>query len=468
MTGLERWSPSVPKALLERTVVGVAPWRILSSYVKLLVGVSLKAQDHVITAHLPSLQRHAPSYDLLVVGGGIVGMATARELALRYPEMSIALVEKEPRLAMGQTGHNSGVIHMGLYYTPGSLKARLCVRGADLIYQYMDKRGIPYNKCGKVIVATDDDEVNRLRALYTRALVNGCKDIRLVNAEELKSIEPHCVGKMAIHSPHTGIVDWSRVTRAYAEDFTKAGGRIHTSYEVCGFDKAEEDNIAVQAKNGETLRAKWIISCCGLYSDRVAMMSGSPAEPKVVPIRGEYLVLDSSKCHLVKGNIYPVPNPQFPFLGVHFTPRMDGSVWVGPNAVLAFSREGYSYTDISWTDLKEMLCFSGLRKLMVKHWQFGAGEMWRSLNRRAQLKRVKKFIPGLTLSDLQPGPSGVRAMAMDSTGSMMGDFVFDQGQGEVGQRMLHVRNAPSPGATSSLAIAEMVADKAANTFKWTT
>lgn len=422
--------------------------------------------SHVFCGRSPE----AGVYDVVVVGGGIVGLATAREVAMRHPNMHIALVEKENQLALHQTGHNSGVIHMGIYYKPGSLKAKLCVQGAEMVYKYLDDKNIPYKKCGKVIVAVDEDETLPLKNLYMRACANKCKDIKMISAEELRKIEPHCTGKMALHSPNTGIVDWGMVARSFGEDFKQNGGKIITGFEVAGFDLAGEsqDEIHIQSSEDKSvlLKSRYVITCCGLHSDRMAQLSGCKAEPKIVPFRGEYLLLNKNKSHLVNGNIYPVPDPQFPFLGVHFTPRMDGSVWCGPNAVLAFSREGYNKSDFSWTDFKEMLTFKGLRTMASRHWRFGTSEMYRSIIMRAQLKKLQKYIPTITIADVSRGPSGVRAQAMNSDGSFVEDFVFDHGEGHLGKRILHVRNAPSPGATASLAIANMITDEAQTTFNW--
>jgi 2-hydroxyglutarate dehydrogenase len=414
-------------------------------------------------------------YDLVVVGGGIVGLATAREVATRYPNMKIAVAEKENDVALHQSGHNSGVLHTGIYYTPGSLKARLCVRGIKMAYDYCDKKRIPYKKCGKLIVAVENEEVPRLQSLYDRGRENGVADLRLLDSRQLRDIEPHCTGKVAIHSPSTGIVDWGRVTRTYGEDFKEMGGHIYTNFKVNRFSVnktstkgSEHYNVVTAAAGKPVLTSQHVIGCCGLYSDRVAVLSGCSPEPRIVPFRGEYLLLRPEKRHLVRGNIYPVPDPQFPFLGVHFTPRMDGEVWLGPNAVLALAREGYSATDFNWEDFKEILRFRGLRKLVMRYWRLGTQEALRSLLLAAQVRQLRRFIPELQSSDVTRGPTGVRAQAMDTDGRLIEDFVFALGEGEMGRRILHVRNAPSPAATSSLAIAEMVADKARDTFGWTT
>nr|XP_046163992.1 L-2-hydroxyglutarate dehydrogenase, mitochondrial isoform X3 [Oncorhynchus gorbuscha] len=371
------------------------------------------------------------AYDVAVVGGGIVGLASARELILRHPTLSFILLEKEKDLAIHQSGHNSGVIHSGIYYTPGSLKARLCGKGAAMAYEYLDKKGLPYKRCGK--------------------------------------------GLMALDSPYTGIVDWRLVSLAYGKDFQEAGGTVVTEYEASDMAMVKESPagntdgmkypIAIRDSKGTEVRCRYVLTCGGLYSDRLAQISGCSPDPRIVPFRGDYLVLKPEKHYLVRGNIYPVPDPRFPFLGVHFTPRMDGSVWLGPNAVLAFKREGYKLYDFDARDFGDALSFRGLQKLVMNNLVYGVGEMYRGVFIGAQVKILKKFIPELSLSDVLRGPAGVRAQALDRDGNLVDDFVFDVGVGDVGSRVLHVRNAPSPAATSSLAIAEMVADEVERRFR---
>ncbi|KAK6183693.1 hypothetical protein SNE40_011123 [Patella caerulea] len=413
------------------------------------------------------------NYDVVIVGGGIVGMATARELITRHPNLTFAVVEKENSLAVHQSGRNSGVIHAGMYYTPGSLKAKLCVEGLNLAYEYCDKHNVPYNKCGKLIVAVTPDEIPRLDKLYERGLENGVKDLKMVGPDEIKNIEPNCVGLKAIHSPHTGIVDWGVVTKHYGESFKNHGGQIYTNFEASKFDTVKESGedssldypiSIIGGQQSQRVNCKYVVTCAGLQSDRIAEKSGCNPEPKVVPFRGEYLMLKPEKSDLVRGNIYPVPDPRFPFLGVHFTPRMDGSVWLGPNAVLAFKREGYSYTDFSIKDLYDALAFRGLRKLAFRNLFYGMGEMYRGIFYGAQVKNLQKYVPSLNRADVIRGPTGVRAMALDREGNMVEDFVFDSGEGDMGTRILHIRSAPSPAATSSLSIGKMVADKAQQQF----
>ncbi|KAK7458949.1 hypothetical protein BaRGS_00039080 [Batillaria attramentaria] len=415
-------------------------------------------------------------YDVVIVGGGIVGMATAQELIRQHPNLSFAVVEKERQLAAHQSGRNSGVIHAGIYYTPGSLKARLCVKGLEMSYKYCDEHQIPYKKCGKLIVAVEPEEVPRLENLYKRGLENGVKDLRMVGPEEIKDIEPNCVGLKAIHSPHTGIVDWGLVTKYYGKQFEKQGGSVFTGFKVSALKQTKEGSagskeglkypvtVVGDSSKGQKLRCRYVITCGGLQSDKIALLSGCSSEPRIVPFRGEYLLLTPEKCNLVRGNIYPVPDPRFPFLGVHFTPRMDGSVWLGPNAVLAFRREGYGYFDINVPELFEALSFRGLRKLAWRHLSYGVQEMYKGVYIRAQVKQLQRFVPKLRPADVTRGPTGVRAQALDRDGKLVDDFVFDQGEGHLGKRILHVRNAPSPAATSSLAIAEMIADKVHQTF----
>ncbi|KAF7710757.1 hypothetical protein HF521_009629 [Silurus meridionalis] len=399
-------------------------------------------------------QQHGDVCDVAVVGGGIVGLATARELILRHPNLTFTLLEKERELARHQSGRNSGVIHSGVYYTPGSLKARLCVSGAELAYDYFNKKNIPYKKCGKLIVAVDREEIPRLKALYERGQKNNVNDLKLISAREIREREPYCRGIMALDSPHTGIVDWRVVCLSYAADFQQAGGSIRTSFTVTDIKPAAQSPpqssdglkypIIIRSSKGEEVRCQFMLTCGGLYSDRLSEISGCSPEPRIVPFRGDYLVLKPEKNYLIKGNIYPVPDPRFPFLGVHFTPRMDGSVWLGPNAVLAFKREGYTLTDFNTHDLTDALSFRGLQKLMMRNVWFGVGEMYRGMFISAQVKLLQKYVPELQTSDVIRGPSGVRAQALDREGKLVDDFVFDIGVEELGSRVLHVRNAPSP------------------------
>ncbi|OWR41072.1 L-2-hydroxyglutarate dehydrogenase [Danaus plexippus plexippus] len=408
-------------------------------------------------------------YDIVVIGGGIVGSASARELILQHPGLKIALIEKEKRFAFHQSGNNSGVIHAGIYYKPGSLKAKLCVEGLNLSYKYLDDKQIKYSKCGKLIVATDRSEVGRLLDLYERGVKNGVKDLKLLDSKEIKELEPHCNGLQAIWSPHTGIVDWGVVTKSYVSDFEKCGGDSYLNFELNRFFESENAEYPVTITNSKdkTIHAKYVLTCCGLQSDTVAVLTGCPEEPKIIPFRGEYLYLVPEKSNLIKANIYPVPDPRFPFLGVHATPRIDGRVILGPNAILAFCKEGYKWTDLNVKELKEIINFSGFRKMALKYAGFGLKEMSRSLMTPLQVMQLQKYIQDITTKDVESGPAGVRAQAMGKDGTLIEDFVFDSkpGSGAIGSRVLHCRNAPSPGATSSLAIAKMIADKMKQEFK---
>ncbi|XP_028251565.1 L-2-hydroxyglutarate dehydrogenase, mitochondrial [Parambassis ranga] len=444
--------------------------------IRILSGACFKAAGAAkptLLKDIPVRQLHS-TYDVAVVGAGIVGLATARELILRHPSLSFILLEKEKELSLHQSGHNSGVIHSGIYYTPGSLKARLCVRGATLAYEYCEKKRLPYKRCGKLIVAVEQEEIPRLKALYERGLKNNVRDLSVVDAKGIREREPYCRGIMALDSPYTGIVDWRMVALRYGADFEEAGGAVVTDYEVTDISMVKESPagstegmkypMALRDRKGNEVRCRYVLTCGGLYSDRLSQISGCSREPRIVPFRGDYLILKPEKNYLVKGNIYPVPDPRFPFLGVHFTPRMDGSIWLGPNAVLAFKREGYKVYDFNARDLADALSFSGLQKLIMRNITYGIGEMYRGVFIGAQVKNLQKYIPELSLSDVLRGPSGVRAQALDRDGNLVDDFVFDGGVGDVGSRVLHVRNAPSPAATSSLAIAEMIADEVESRF----
>ncbi len=399
------------------------------------------------------------SYDVVVVGAGIVGLAVARELLRRDPKLQLGVLDKEPSIGQHQTGHNSGVLHSGIYYAPGSLKAKLCVQGQRELYSYCEQKGIPTDRCGKVIVASDDSEVPRLEDLMQRGTANGVQGLEMIGPEQLKDLEPHCVGVKALWSPNTGIVDYSRVARAYADDIRESDGEVLPGYAVNKFSERPA-RVVLETSAGE-VEAKHVVACAGLHADRVARMTGAPRDPRIVPFRGDYWVLRPDRSYLSRNLIYPVPDPSFPFLGVHFTRRLDdGSVWLGPNAVLAFAREGYRRLDFQPRDLAEALTYSGFQKLAGKFWQTGMTEMVRDFSKQAFLKSLQVYIPELEMSDLLPGPSGVRAQALGPDGALVDDFVFNT----QGNRIVHVRNAPSPGATSSLAIGRMIADTAAQTF----
>ncbi len=394
-------------------------------------------------------------HDVVVVGGGIVGLATALRLVERQPALRVVVVDKEPDIARHQTGHNSGVVHRGVYYTPGSLKAKLCVSGADRLVEFCERHGIRVHPVGKVIVALDQSEVPALLELHRRATENGVRDVALIDRDRLSEIEPHAAGVRALHSPHTSVVDFVAVARAYAADFVERGGEIRLSQTVVGLHE-RGDGVTVET-DGAELVARNVVVCAGLQSDRLAAMSdpGAARQMKIVPFRGDYYVLRPERRDLVRGLIYPVPDPRFPFLGVHFTIRHDGAVWAGPNAVLAFRREGYGRFDLSIGDLAETLTYRGFWRVAARHWRVGAAEMWRDYVRSAFVAALRRYVPEIRDDDLVPGPSGVRAQAVAADGALVDDFsVMRSG------RTLHVRNAPSPAATSSLAIADLIADRA--------
>ena len=397
-------------------------------------------------------------YDIVIVGGGIVGLATARDLLMRRPGQRVAILEKESSIGQHQTGHNSGVIHAGVYYAPGSLKARLCAEGREKTYEYCEQKGIRYEKCGKLIVAVDEEELPRLQNLWERASANGVPGIRMVGPDEIREIEPHSAGIKGIFSPETGIVNWSAVAQAYADDVIALGGEILTNYEVAGI-RRKDDWVLVKTTFDEVIPTRYLITCAGLHSDRVAAMSGADKSPQIVPFRGDYLKLKPGKEYLTRGMIYPVPDPRFPFLGVHFTKRHDGEVWLGPNAVYAFARQGYGKLDVNLRDNIETLMFPGFWKLVARHWKMGADEMVRDFSRKLFVETCKKYVPEVTEDDCVDGPSGVRAQALGADGSLVDDFII-----QTSDRIFHVRNAPSPAATSSMAIGRAIADRAEQAF----
>lgn len=397
-------------------------------------------------------------YDIAIVGGGIVGLATGRELLQRHPHLRLVVLEKEDEVSKHQTGHNSGVIHSGIYYTPGSLKAKLCTEGRRALWKYCDAKRIEYRQVGKLIVATEESELPRLLNLWERGQANGIEGLQMIDASGIAEREPHCRGIQAIFSPATGIVDYGIVARSYADDVRELGGEIRTGMEVTSLRRSNGVSELI-SKSGDTIAARAVITCGGLMSDRLAKMTGGQGDPKIVPFRGDYLILKPEKRYLVKGNIYPVPDPSFPFLGVHFTPRMNGDIWLGPNAVLAFAREGYDFKTINVGDLFESVTYPGFIKLASKYLAIGMGEMYRDVVRSAYVQALQRYIPELQVADTLPGPSGVRAQAMNADGSMVDDFVIEGSDGVV-----HVRNAPSPAATSSLAIGAYIADDAQRRF----
>ena len=389
---------------------------------------------------------------IAVVGAGIVGLAVAREAGRRWPRAEITVVEKESHIARHQTGHNSGVIHSGLYYKPGSLKATLCTRGVGLLRDYCEEHGIEVNECGKVVVATDEAEIAQLEGLFDRGCQNGVPDLQMLGPEELRELEPHTAGVRALHSPHTAIVDYRAVSRALAEEVS-AKGEVLLGTEVVGVRPTRRGGVTLLLRGvrQEALQCDLLVTCAGLASDRVARLAGDTDEPRIIPFRGEYYRLRPQARHLVNGLIYPVPDPRYPFLGVHLTRTVAGEVLIGPNAVLAFAREGYTRWRVSPKDLRSTLTWPGFRVLAKQHWRTGAAEMYRSVNKARFLAGAARYVPALTADDLEPAPAGVRAQAVARDGSLVDDFWLSR-QGSV----LNVRNAPSPAATSSMAIAEHI------------
>jgi L-2-hydroxyglutarate oxidase LhgO len=384
-----------------------------------------------------------------VVGAGIVGLAVARRLGEVFTDAQVTVLDKEATVGAHQTGHNSGVVHAGVYYMPGSLKARLCRRGVELLLPYCAERGIAYEECGKLIVALNGSELERLDEIERRGSANGVPDLKRLDRAQMREVEPHVAGVSALHSPRTAIVDFPAVARAYADDVESGGGSLRLGFEVVAISRRAGE-LRVRAAAGEELVFDRLLICGGLQSDRLAKLAGEDKEPSIVPFRGEYYRLVAARAGFVRGLIYPVPDPAYPFLGIHFTRRVDGGV----DAVLAFAREGYTRTDFSFADLTETLMSAGFRKFARRHWKIGAREMWGSLSRRAFVALAREYIPQLTVADVEPAPAGVRAQAIDRDGSLVDDFRITQVDG-----IVLVRNAPSPAATSSLAIAEYVVDE---------
>ena len=396
-------------------------------------------------------------HDIAIIGGGIVGLATAWEITRRYPGVSVIVLEKERALAHHQTGHNSGVIHSGVYYKPGSAKARTCTRGGALLRQFCDANAVRYDECGKIIVARDSSELPMLEELHRRATANGVPRLALLSREQLREVEPHATGLRALHVPTAAIVDYRKVSEALARRITEAGGRIQTGAGVTAIRETPGE-ITLQTRAGD-VRARAYIACAGLHSDRVVQLSGSRPDAKIVPFRGEYFELVPERHHLVRGLIYPVPDPRFPFLGVHFTRVIDNGVEAGPNAVLALAREGYRKRDINLRDLAETITYPGFWRLLARHWRTAAGEVFRSLNKQAFVKALATLVPEITENDLVRAPAGVRAQALLPSGYLVDDFLIIEKP-----RSLHVCNAPSPAATASLAIAEEIVTRAAALF----
>ncbi|MGW0191107.1 L-2-hydroxyglutarate oxidase [Streptomyces sp. NPDC003362] len=386
-----------------------------------------------------------------IVGAGIVGLATGREIALRRPGTRVVVLEKEHRVAVHQTGHNSGVVHAGIYYPPGSLKAALCVRGVALLREYCQDRGLPYRETGKLVVAVREDELGRMDALYERARGNHVPDLRRISREEIADVEPHAGGIAALHSPRTAITDYPAIAREFAKDITGSGGEVRLGFPVTGITRVPGGIVV--ASGTERVRVDRLILCAGLHSDAVARLARDRQEPRIVPFRGEYMLLRPERAHLVRGLVYPVPDPRYPFLGVHFTPRVDGTVEVGPNAVLALAREGYRRSRVSPRDLLGLAAYPGVWRMAAQHWRTGVKEYRGSFSVAAFMKDARLYVPGVGPRDVIRGGAGVRAQALDRDGTLVDDFRIHRAD-----RITAVRNAPSPAATASLAIAEHIVD----------
>ena len=398
-------------------------------------------------------------YDIVVIGGGIVGLAGAYKINLLYPELKILILEKENAVAAHQTGHNSGVIHSGLYYKPGSYKAKNCVEGRRELVAFAKEHHIPHDICGKIVVATNKSELQHLNRVFQNGLKNEVEGIQKITSDEIREIEPHCSGIEGILVPCTGIIDYASVSRKLAEIIESkfTGSKVLTAHEVTGFEKNQEHTIVITPKG--KFWARHIISCTGLQCDRIAKKEGVDPGMQIVGFRGDYYDLTDKGLHKVKHLIYPVPNPQFPFLGVHFTRMIQGGVECGPNAVFTFKREGYGKTDFDFKDTWEALTYKGTWKLFYKHWRFGLDEYKRAFSKRLFLNRLRHLIPSLEMNDLVPGRAGVRAMALGEDGEMIDDFKIER-HGNA----LHVLNAPSPAATASLAIGTAICEMAVEQF----
>jgi len=394
--------------------------------------------------------------DIAIIGGGIVGLATALALNSQFPRHSIAIIEKEAEVALHQTGRNSGVIHAGIYYKPGSYKAKLCVEGGRLLVEFCEENGVPYERCGKLIVATTEEEVPRLQTLYERGTANGIQGLELIGPERTREIERQARAVRALYSPNSGISDYKLVAEAMARKVREAGGRIILSSRVLSIRRTN-DGFNLDT-TGSSVRARFLINCAGLFADRIARLMGLSPDIRLIPFRGEYYSLDP-ECRLVRSLIYPVPDPQFPFLGVHFTRRIQGGFEAGPNAVLAFAREGYKLADFSLRDLGEMFAFRGFWAMAWRHWRTQIYELHRSMSRAAFLRSLQKLVPELKDGDLAPGGSGVRAQIVTGDGTLVDDFLIVEAPNAV-----NVLNAPSPAATASIAIGKHIAGLASKSF----
>lgn len=393
-----------------------------------------------------------PQLDVLIIGGGIVGLATAWKLLEQTPSLKVTLLEKETQVAQHQTGHNSGVLHSGIYYRPGTLRAKNCREGREAMVAFCRAEGIPHEVCGKVIVATREAEVPQLLKIYERGIANGVT-CELIDLPRLRQLEPHVNGVRALHVPEAGIVDYKRVAARLAEKITHAGGEVQTAAEVVAIEH-RADSVITRTQDGREFASRVLVTCAGLQADRVGKLAGCHPTARIVPFRGEYFQLQPDAEHLCRNLIYPVPDPEFPFLGVHFTRMIAGGVECGPNAVLAFRREGYNKLDFSLGDLTETLLDPGFRKLAWKHWRAGAGEMWRSWNKSAFVVALQKLIPAVQSDMLLPAPAGVRAQALNPDGSLVDDFLILDGP-----RVVSIQNAPSPAATAALNIGRLIGER---------
>lgn len=391
-------------------------------------------------------------YDVTIAGAGIVGLAAGLKLLEKNPALKILILEKEDGISRHQSGHNSGVIHSGIYYKPGSLKALNCIKGYNQLLKFCDKENIPYDICGKVIVAVQEKELQYLENLYERGIANGLRDIKKISAGELKEYEPHAYGIKAIHVPYTGIIDFKVVCSKYSELIQVLGGEIKLNEKVKKVTSAGND-VEIITQNS-SFTSKSFVNCGGLYSDEIAKLSSDYQDIRIIPFRGEYYKIRNEKHYLVKSLIYPVPNPEFPFLGVHFTRLIEGGVEAGPNAVLSFKKEGYTKTSFSFYDTFKTFSWGGFQKVMTKYMKIGLGEFYRSYSKGAFVKALQKLVPEITKDDLEKGGAGVRAQAIDKYGKLMDDFVID-----IKDKIINVLNAPSPAATSSLAIGEKISEE---------
>jgi (S)-2-hydroxyglutarate dehydrogenase len=398
------------------------------------------------------------TYDIAIIGGGIVGLATARALLEQKPSLKLVLCEKESELGRHQTGHNSGVIHSGIYYKPGSFKARLCVEGARLMVDFCEAHAIKYDRCGKVVVATSQEEVPRLQTLYERGTANGVPGLAMIDAGRVKEIEPHVRAVAGIHSPSTAIIDYGEVAATIGRELAAAGVTIEYNFPVSAITRIRGGGLAVSTPQ-HTITASKLINCAGLYSDVVAKLAGVKTEAHIIPFRGEYYFLRPERESLVRGLIYPVPDPEFPFLGVHFTRTIHGEVEAGPNAVLAFAREGYRFTSFRPREFAGTLGYGGFWSMARKYWRVGAYEMYRSLSKKKFVEALQRLVPDLQGEDITPGGAGVRAQAVRADGTLLDDFSIATGPDSI-----HVVNAPSPAATASLAIGRHIAGLATQTF----